>query len=95
MTRNYELILVLNPSIGDEKLEVEMERIKGLLETPGAINDVDVWGRRKLAYEIQDETEGYYALIHFDAEPEFPKEIERLLRISEHVLRYLIVLTAV
>lgn len=92
MTRNYELILVLNPSIGDEKLEAELERIKALVETQGEIADVDVWGRRRLAYEIQDEAEGYYVLIHFASEPVFPKELERLLRISEYVLRYLIVL---
>lgn len=92
MTRNYELILVLNPSIGEEKLESELERVKALVEAQGEISDVDVWGRRRLAYEIQDEPEGYYVLIHFASDPDYPKEIERILRISENVLRYLIVL---
>lgn len=92
LTRNYELILVLNPSIGEEKLEAELERVKALVEAQGEISEVDVWGRRKLAYEIQDEPEGYYVLIHFASEADYPKEIERILRISENVLRYLIVL---
>ncbi len=91
--RTYELMYVLNPQIGDDKIESEIERIKGILESEATIVDTTVWGRRKLAYEIQDEKEGYYVLVHFESEPTFPKEVERLLKISDTVLRYLIVLS--
>lgn len=90
--RTYELMYILNPTIGEEKIELEMQRIQNIVETQGKIIDVDVWGRRKLAYEIQDEQEGYYVLVHFESEPNFPKEVERLLKISDNVMRYLIVL---
>ncbi|HHV42023.1 MAG TPA: 30S ribosomal protein S6 [Clostridiaceae bacterium] len=92
MMRTYELMYILNPTIGEEKIELEMQRIQNIVETQGKIIDVDVWGRRKLAYEIQDEQEGYYVLVHFESEPNFPKEVERLLKISDNVMRYLIVL---
>lgn len=91
MKRNYELIYVLNPAIGEEAVEAEMERIREIVESAGEIIDVDVWGRRRLAYPIQDETEGHYVVMHFASEPDFPKELERLLRIADRVLRYLIV----
>ena len=90
--RTYELMYVLNPAIGDDNIKSEMERIQSIVETQGKVQNTDVWGRRKLAYEIQDEQEGYYVLVHFESEPDFPKEIERLLKISDSVLRYLIVL---
>jgi small subunit ribosomal protein S6 len=90
--RTYELMYVLNPAIGDDNIKAEMDRIQSIVETQGKIHDTDVWGRRKLAYEIQDEQEGYYVLVHFESEPDFPKEVERLLKISDSVLRYLIVL---
>ena len=91
MTRKYELLYVINPAIGEEAIEQENERIQNIVAAQGEINQVDVWGKRRLAYEIQDEKEGYYVIVTFDSDPEYPKEIERLLRISDSVLRYLVV----
>lgn len=65
--RTYELMYVLNPAIGEEAIENEMKRIQDIIETQGKIVNIDVWGRRKLAYEIQDEQEGYYVLVHFES----------------------------
>ena len=70
--RTYELMYVLNPAIGEEAIENEMKRIQDILETQGEIIHIDVWGRRTLTYEIQDGQEGYYVLVHFESEPDFP-----------------------
>jgi small subunit ribosomal protein S6 len=68
-----------------------MERVHGIVEASGEIVDIVEWGRRRLAYEIQDIREGYYVLVYFNAAPDAPREIERLLRIYDAVLRFLIV----
>ena len=65
--RTYELMYVLNPPSAKKQLS-EMKRIQDIIETQGKIVNIDVWGRRKLAYEIQDEQEGYYVLVHFESE---------------------------
>ena len=90
VTRPYELLYVLNPEIGEEKLEAVTARFEQLIADNGTVDDVDVWGRRHLAYEINDLTEGYYVLVHFSSDPEFPLELERQLKISEDVIRYLV-----
>ena len=68
-----------------------MKRVHGIVEASGEIVDIVEWGRRRLAYEIQDISEGYYVLVYFNAAPDAPREIERLLRIYAAVLRFLIV----
>ncbi|MDI9490646.1 MAG: 30S ribosomal protein S6 [Clostridiaceae bacterium] len=90
MSKQYELLYVLNPSIGEDALESLSQRIQDLVAGQGENLEVDVWGRRRLAYEIEDETEGYYVLINFNSEPDFPNEINRVLRITDNVLRYLV-----
>lgn len=90
MTRPYELLYVLNPEIGEEKLNAQTERISALINENGTVDEAEVWGNRRLAYEINDLTEGYYVLVHFSAEPEFPLELERQLRINDSVIRYLV-----
>ncbi|MDD7401081.1 MAG: 30S ribosomal protein S6 [Eubacteriales bacterium] len=90
MARNYELLYVLNPTLGEEGLAAMDERIQGLISANGEIKDVDVWGVRRLAYEIQDLNEGYYVVLHFTAEADFPVELERQLKINDKVLRFLV-----
>lgn len=90
MARNYELLYVLNPTLGEEGLATMDERIQGLISANGEIKDVDVWGVRRLAYEIQDLNEGYYVVLHFTAEADFPVELERQLKINDKVLRFLV-----
>jgi small subunit ribosomal protein S6 len=91
LTRAYEVIYILNPTIGEEAIQTTQDRIQNLIESNATIKNVDVWGRRRLAYEINDQPEGYYILTDFDAEPEFPRELERVLKITEGVLRFLVV----
>ena len=91
MTKKYELIYVLNGTLRADELRAQMERVHGIVEASGEIVDIVEWGRRRLAYEIQDLREGYYVLVYFNAAPDAPREIERLLRIYDAVLRFLIV----
>ena len=93
MTMNkYELALVINAKIEDDARTGAIEKIKALIEKfGGEITNVDEWGKKKLAYEIQKMREGYYYFIQFDASAECPAEIERRVRIMEPVMRYLCV----
>ena len=87
---NYEIMLVFSVKDGEDAAKELFEKFKALVEKhDGVINDVDEWGKRKLAYEINDESEGYYAVVKYSAEPTFPVEMERVLRITDGILRFL------
>ena len=88
----YELCFVVNAKIEDEERANAVAKVKALIERfGGAIANVDEWGKKKLAYEIQKMKEGYYYFIQFEAETSAPKEIESRIRIMDNVIRYLIV----
>lgn len=89
--RAYETIFVLDETLGDEAIEALTAKFKSLIESNGTIDNVDVWGKRRLAYEINDKTEGYYVLVNFTSGTEFPKELERVYRITEGVLRSIVI----
>jgi small subunit ribosomal protein S6 len=86
----YELALVVNAKIEDEARLATLESVKELITRfGGTITNVDDWGKKRLAYEIQKMKEGYYYFIQFDAESTVPSEIEQRVRIMENVIRYL------
>jgi len=86
----YELAVVVNAKIEDDERAQVIEKVKALIERfGGQISDVDEWGKKRLAYEIQKMKEGYYYFIHFEADAETPGEIEQRIRIMEGVIRYL------
>ena len=88
----YELALVVNARIEDDARAEAVDKVKALIERfGGVITNVDEWGKKRLAYEIQKMREGYYYFIQFDASAECPAEIERRIRIMEPVMRYLCV----
>jgi small subunit ribosomal protein S6 len=91
MTNSYETIFILDATMGEEAIEKLTEKFKSLIEANGTVESVDVWGKRKLAYEINDMTEGHYVLINFTAEPAFPAELERIYNITDGVMRSLVV----
>ena len=88
----YETIFILHPSLDEEACKANIEKFKGVIENGGGvIENVDVWGKRKLAYEINKVNEGYYTLINFNADPKLPKELDRVFRITDTVIRHMIV----
>ena len=88
---NYEVMFIIDPTLEDEKKEAAVETVKGIIAAEGEVGNVDVWGMRKLAYPIQKKTEGYYVVIEFQAEHTLPKELDRRLKISDSIMRHLIV----
>ena len=88
----YELLFIVAPTIDDETRAAVMKRIEATLaESNGKIDNVDPWGKRKLAYEIDDLTDGDYTLIDFHADPQSIAELDRVLRITDAVVRHMIV----
>ena len=88
----YELALVLNAKVEDDVRTATLEKVKGLVERfNGTITNVDEWGKKKLAYEIQKMREGYYYFIQFESDSVCPNEVEAHVRIMEPVIRYLCV----
>ncbi len=91
MLKKYETIFIINPEVGEENTKALTEKFKTLIETSAQIESVDEWGKRKLAYEIKDKTEGYYVLVNFSSSPDFPAELERVYKITEGILKYIII----
>ncbi|MEG6571607.1 30S ribosomal protein S6 [[Clostridium] cellulosi] len=91
LTRKYETVIILKPSLSEEEIAAQVEKYKNLIAEHGTVENVDEWGKRKLAYEIDDETDGYYVQYNYTAPTDFPAEFDRLLNISDVVMRSLIV----
>ncbi|MBE5855163.1 MAG: 30S ribosomal protein S6 [Lachnospiraceae bacterium] len=88
----YELAVVVSANVDDEVRNATVEKCKALIERfGGQITNVDDWGKKKLAYEVQKMKEGFYYFIQFDAETSAPAEIESRVRIMDNVIRYLCV----
>jgi small subunit ribosomal protein S6 len=87
----YETLYILDPELDEEARNSIIERLKGIVEEAGEVESIDEWGTRKLAYEINKKNEGYYVKMNFSAGPEVPRELTRIFRITEGVIRHLIV----
>ncbi len=87
----YESIFVLDAALTDEELEALTEKFKSLIAANGEVESVDVWGKRKLAYPINYKSEGYYVLVNFASDADFPAELDRVYGITDGVLRTIIV----
>ena len=91
ISANYEVVFIIDPAQGEEGVAALTEKFKTLVEQNSSAMEVEEWGKRKLAYAINYITEGYYVLISFTSAPEFPKELDRILRITDGVIRSMIV----
>ncbi|MDD5603748.1 MAG: 30S ribosomal protein S6 [Eubacteriales bacterium] len=89
MVNKYESIFIINPSLSEEDTKALVEKFKNLIETSAQLENIDEWGKRRLAYEIKDFNEGYYVLADFAAEPAFPQELERVYKITDGIIKYL------
>ena len=86
----YEVLYVIDPAQGEEGIAALVEKFKALVESNGTLTSIDEWGKRRLAYPINDLMEGYYVLMTMDAKPEFPAELDRVFKITEGIMRSLI-----
>ena len=96
LSEKYEAIIVFSLKGGEEQVQALNEKFTELIKANGTLTNVDEWGKRKLAYEIMYESsyqsEGYYVLYNFESKPDFPAELERIINITDGVLRSSVVL---
>ena len=88
---SYETIFIIDAALEEDAIKALQEKFTNLIASNGTVESVDEWGKRRLAYEIKDRTEGYYVLVNFSADSEFPKELDRVVGITDGVLRSLII----
>ena len=90
ITEKYEALYIINAQLPEEDTQALVEKFKAMVEAEGTLTDIDEWGKRRLAYEIDDMTEGYYVLMHFEAKPDFPAELDRVMKITDGIVRCLV-----
>lgn len=91
ITAKYELVIIFKVNLGEEATASLIEKFKELIAANGTVDNVDEWGKRRLAYPINDETEGYYVQFNFTSDNSFPTELDRQLKNNDSVIRSLIV----
>ena len=91
-TEKYECMYILNPNLTEEETAALVEKFKALVEANGTLDEMEEMGKRKLAYEINFISEGYYVLVKFTSGPEFPAELDRVFGITDGVMRSMITL---
>lgn len=87
----YETVIVTSGKLGDEASATLVEKFKALIAEHGTVQSVDDWGKRRFAYPIQKENDGYYTLINFESTPDFTAELDRRYQITDGILRTLII----
>ena len=87
----YETMLVTSSALDEEASAALIGKFKSLIEANGTIDSVDDWGKRRLAYPIEDQTEGVYTLVRFESKPDFPAELDRIYKITDGIMRSIIV----
>ena len=93
-SEKYEVLYIIDPTLGEEATAAVVERFKALVEQNGTLDELVEMGKKKLAYAINDQNEGYYVLMKFTSGPELPAEVDRVLGITEGIMRRLITLRA-
>ncbi len=88
---NYEVMFIIDAALEDAQKEATIETVKEIIAAEGEVSNVDIWGVRKLAYPIQKTNEGYYVVVEFKAPADLPKELDRRLKISDNVIRHMII----
>lgn len=91
LNANYEAVFIIDPRKNEEDTAALVEKFKTLCESNATQVEVDEWGKRRLAYPIQDQTDGHYVRLTFSAVPAFPAELDRIFRITDGVMRSIIV----
>lgn len=89
-SEKYELMYIINPNLNEDDNAAIVEKFKALVEQNGTLDEMEVIGKRKLAYEINYIADGFYVLVKFTSSPDFPAELDRVLRITDGIMRSLI-----
>ena len=87
----YESVVIINPSVGEEGIKSLVQKFTDLINTDGKLEKADELGRKKLAYEIQKNTEGFYVVFYFEANPSLISELERVYRITDEIIKFMTV----
>ena len=87
----YETVFIVNTELGEEKVQELVDKFKTLIESNATVDGLDDWGKKRLAYPIEDVNDGYYTVIRYTADRDFPLELERVFNITEGILRSLTV----
>lgn len=90
LNEKYEAVVVFSLKNGEEAIQTLVKKFSDLIKENGELVDANEWGKRKLAYEINYEADGYYVVYSFDSKPDFPMEFERVINITDGVLRSLV-----
>lgn len=88
---NYETIIIINPNLDEAECAAVTEKFTDMIGKEGKVESTEVWGKRKLAYPIQKNSEGYYVLINFSSNPEFIDELNRVYNITDEIIKHIIV----
>lgn len=90
VSAKYEVLYIINPNLAEDETTALVEKFKAMVEAEGTLTSIEEWGKRKLAYPINDLPEGYYVLMTCECKPELPAELDRVFKITEGVMRSLI-----
>lgn len=87
----YESVIIINPAVEEEGMKNLIKKFTDLINTEGKVEKVDELGKRKLAYEVKKNKEGYYVVFHFEAQPTLITELERNYRITDDVIKFIVI----
>ena len=91
LMNSYETLFIIDATLSDEEIKALAEKFTALIAENGTVGEVNEWGKRRLAYPINDKNEGYYVLVNFEANGEFPAELERIFGITEGIMRSIVI----
>ena len=91
ISAKYEIIYIIDPAKGEEGIAALVEKFKAMVEAEGTLTGIEEWGKRRLAYPIDDKEEGYYVLVNFTSNGAFPPELERVFGITDGIMRSMII----
>ena len=91
VVNSYETLFIVNPTLSEDDVKATVDKFTALIAENGTVGEIDEWGKRRLAYPINDITEGYYVLVNFTSESSFPAELERRYNIDENIMRGIVI----
>ena len=91
LTNSYETLFIIDAELTDEEIKALTEKFTALIAANGTVGEVSEWGKRRLAYPINDKNEGYYVLVNFESNGEFPAELERVFGITDGIMRSIVI----